>query len=195
MSFPSKISNPSDYIEPLWHSNSSPYFTDTHRAFASKIRSFVTKEILPYVHKWDEQEKYPPSLRKKAYDAGIYGALWPAKYGGTPFTPDALQDPFYMLIWHDELARCGSGGLMASCFLPNGWGLLPILKHGLQASHSLNRRNKTNRTEEISIKEETILKTVIKGDKTIALCVTEPTAGSDVSNIQTIAKIDENDSN
>ena len=41
-------------------------------------------------------------LHKKAYDAGVLGAMWPAKYGGTP--PDAV-DTFHDLILWDELAR------------------------------------------------------------------------------------------
>ena len=104
-------------------------------------------------------------LRKKAYNLGIYGALWPTKYGGTP--PTDKFDHFHSLIWHDELARAGSGGLMASCFLPLGWALLPIIKYGIKDKN----------------KQDEMCRECIIGNKTIALAVSEPTAGSDVGNI------------
>lgn len=152
--------------EPSWHSHPSPYYNESHHKFRKKIKEFVDKEILPYVHKWDEEGKYPSDLRHKAYRAGIYGALWPSKFGGTP--PEGCingkLDHFHNFIWHDELARAGSGGLMASCFLPLGWALLPVVKHGIADK----------------IKMEQICRECIIGNKTIALCVSEPMAGSDV---------------
>jgi len=151
--------------EPTWHHYPSPYYNDTHHALRDKIRAFVDQEILPFVHKWDEQGKYPADLRHKAYAAGIYGALWPKQYGGTPACDK--MDHFHSLIWHDELARAGSGGLMASCFLPLGWALLPILKYGIGDK----------------AKQSAVCRACIRGEKTIALAVTEPMAGSDVGNI------------
>ena len=125
---------------------------------------------MPYVTKWDEDEKYPDILRLKAYKAGIYGALWPKKYGGTP--PREF-DHFHSLIFHDELARAGSGGLMASCFLPLGWGLLPVIKHKIKNTKM----------------HDYVCRECISGNKTICLAVTEPTGGSNVANIKTTAKI------
>ena len=54
---------------------------------------------------------------------------------------------------------------MASCFLPTGWGLPPVLKHG---SNYLKDR---------------ICRDVISGKKTICLAVTEPSAGIIVAQI------------
>lgn len=48
------------------------------------------------------------------FKAGVYGAIWPKEYGGTP--PEDF-DMFHELIYWDELARCGSGGVLAACFL------------------------------------------------------------------------------
>jgi alkylation response protein AidB-like acyl-CoA dehydrogenase len=52
---------------------------------------------------WDETGTYPKELHQKAYDAGLYGAMWPAAYGGTP---PAGCDAFHDLILIDELSRC-----------------------------------------------------------------------------------------
>lgn len=146
----------------------SPYYRQTHIQFREKVRKFVDKNLSSrYVDKWDRLGKIPgKELRKKAYDAGVYGALFPKKYGGTP--PEGC-DIFHDLIWHDELARCGAGGVLAGVFLPNGWALSPILEHG---SEELKQR---------------VAPDLISGKKSIALAVTEPSAGSDVANIKCTA--------
>ena len=85
--------------------------------------------------------------------------------------PPENYDAFHSLIWHDELARAGSGGLMASLFLPLGWGMLPVIKYGLQPN--------------IKSIENKILNDLISGKKTISLGVSEPKVGSDVNNLET----------
>ena len=160
--------------EPTWYYHPSPYYNQTHHKFRKKIRKFVDKEIIPFVDKWDEIGKYPLILRKKAYNEGIYGALWPKKFGGTPPEGTNKADNFHSLIWHDELARSGSGGLMASLFLPLGWALLPIIKYG-----GINNDDCID-----------ICRQCINGNKTIALAVSEPSAGSDVKNISCLATND-----
>ncbi len=42
----------------------------------------MDNEVLPYVNEWDEQGFFPDELHRKAYQAGIYGAAWPAEHGG-----------------------------------------------------------------------------------------------------------------
>jgi hypothetical protein len=70
---------------------------------------------------------YPKELHQKAYEAGIYGAMWPQAYGGTP--PEGC-DAFHDLIVVDEIARCGSGGLLWSVFFTFGIALPPVLNNG-----------------------------------------------------------------
>jgi len=95
--------------EPAWYQGfASPYYNDSHRSFRLKVRNFVNKELIPFVHKWDEAGTYPAELHEKAYQAGIYGAVWPEQYGGTPPTPQGF-DAFHDLIVVDELARCAAG--------------------------------------------------------------------------------------
>merc|ERR1719473_2219025 len=139
----------------------SPFYNEKHRSFREKMRIFVEKKIMPYVDRWDRKGIIPHKhkLRVNAYEEGIYGALWPEEYGGTP--PSNL-DLFYDIIWHDELARCSAGGVLAGIFLPNGWALSPIIEHG-----SAYLKNKCARN-------------LITGKKSCALCITEPSVGSDV---------------
>lgn len=158
----------------------SPYYGEQHRKWRQKCRKFVEDELVPHVDKWDEEGDFPvQQLRLKAYEAGLYGATWPKEYGGTPpegseghwhGSWDAVKvDPFFDLIMWDELARCGSGGVLASLFVPTNIGLPPILVYG---SDELKSR---------------IARPCITGVKSCCLSVTEPGGGSDVGSIQTSA--------
>lgn len=160
--------SPIPYAEPAWYGGKfkSPYYKATHRRFRAKMRRFVDTELRPYCHEWDEANTYPPELHEKAYKAGIYGAIWPVQYGGTP--PEDF-DSFHDLIMVDELARCAAGGVLWSCFFSFGISLPPILKSGSQYL------------------KDWVAKDVITGKKIMALAVTEPYGGSDVANIKTTA--------
>jgi len=156
------------YAEPYWYNDfKSPYYNETHIAFRKKVREFVNKELMPYCHEWDEAGTYPPELHKKAYDAGIYGAVWPVEFGGTP--PKGF-DPFHDLILIDELSRCAAGGVLWACFFSFGISLPPILTVGSQYL------------------KDRVARDVITGKKIMSLAVTEPYAGSDVASLRTTAR-------
>lgn len=78
-------------------------------------------------------------------------------------------DAFHDLIWVDELARCGGGGILWSVFTGFGIALPPILNHGSEAM------------------KQKVARDVISGKKIMGLAVSEPTAGSDVANLATVA--------
>jgi len=155
--------------EPYWYQKhlQSPYYKPTHAEFRARVRAFVDKELIPYVHEWDEAGAFPPELHEKAYAAGIYGAIWPEQYGGTP---PAEFDAFHDLILIDELSRCAAGGVLWSCFFSFGIALPPVLKVG---SPYL---------------KEKVAGPVIRGQKIMCLAVTEPFVGSDVANLKTTAR-------
>eukprot|EP01113_Clastostelium_recurvatum_P047952 TRINITY_DN8630_c0_g1_i3.p1 TRINITY_DN8630_c0_g1~~TRINITY_DN8630_c0_g1_i3.p1 ORF type:complete len:443 (+),score=72.91 TRINITY_DN8630_c0_g1_i3:66-1331(+) len=157
------------YGDPTWYQGlSSPYYKQTHVDFRAKVRDFVEKELMPHVHTWDEEGTYPHDLHKKAYDAGILAAIWPAEYGGTP-PPDF--DAFHDFILHDELARCGGGGILWAVFLSFGISLPPVINWGTQEMR------------------DRVARRVITGDAIMALAVSEPYAGSDVAGLRTTADL------
>lgn len=165
------------YAQPLlrihrYQGLASPYYTASHEAFRLKVRKFVDTELAPYCHEWDEAGTYPKELHKKAYDAGLYGAMWPAAYGGTP---PQYCDAFHDLILIDELSRCASGGMLWSVFFTFGISLPPILTVGSKEM------------------KEKVARDVIEGKKIISLAVTEPQAGSDVAGLLTTAERDGDD--
>lgn len=142
----------------------SPHLTPEHEAWRDTVRAFVDKEIAPFVNAWDEAGAFPRELHQKAAAIGLNGISYPREYGG--FAEDT--DIFHSLIMSEELARAGSGGLIAS-LMTHGIGLPPILAIG---SDAMKAR---------------IAPDVIAGEKLISLCITEPSGGSDVANIRTKA--------
>jgi len=157
------------YAEPYWYYSDfrSPFYTQSHRDFRVKVRNFIESEVVPNIDKWEAEMDYPRELHEIAYRAGVFGACWPEEYGGTP--PAGGFDSFHDLIFWDELARCG-GGWLAACFLTINIALPPILAVG---SDYLRQK---------------VAPPTISGKKIIALCITEPYAGSDVANIKTTAR-------
>jgi acyl-CoA dehydrogenase len=136
-----------------------------HEAFRDGLRRFVAAEIAPHVAAWDEAGTFPRELYRRAAEIGLIGVGYPEEYGGTP------ADAWYRLIATEEIARAGSGGLMASLFSHN-IGLPPIVAHG---SEALKRR---------------VLPDVLAGRKIAALAITEPGGGSDVARLACRARRD-----
>jgi len=136
-----------------------------HEAFRDAVRQFVDREIAPNVAAWDEAETFPRTLYRRAAELGLLGLGYPEAYGGTP------ADGWFRLIVTEEVARAGSGGLMASLFSHN-IGLPPIVAH---ASEALKQR---------------VIPGVLAGEKIAALAITEPSGGSDVARLRCKARRD-----
>jgi acyl-CoA dehydrogenase len=134
-------------------------------AFRASVRRFVEREIAPHAAAWDEAGSFPRELYAKAADAGLLSLGYPEHLGGTP------ASMAWRLIVSDEVARAGSGGLVASLF-SHSIGLPPIVAAG---SDALQRR---------------IVPDVLAGRKIAALAITEPGAGSDVARIACRARRD-----
>jgi acyl-CoA dehydrogenase len=129
-----------------------------HAAFRASVRRFVEREIAPHVAAWDEAGRFPRELYGRAAELGLLGLGYPERFGGTP------ADGWYRLIATEEIARAGSGGLMASLFSHN-IGLPPIVAH---ADEALQKR---------------IVPDVLAGRQIAALAITEPGGGSDVARL------------
>ena len=139
-----------------------------HEAFRDGVRRFVDREITPHIAAWDEAETFPRSLYRRAAELGLLGLGYPEAYGGTP------ADGWFRLIATEEIARAGSGGLMASLFSHN-IGLPPIVAH---ASEALKQR---------------VIPGVLAGEKIAALAITEPSGGSDVARLHCKARREGNE--
>jgi len=145
----------------------SPHMGASHEAWRKTVRSFVEAEVEPHINDWDEAGAFPRALHKRAAEIGLIGLGFPEKYGGISVDVDI----FHSLIAAEELSRAGSGGLVAG-LMTHGIGLPPVIKFG---SEDLKQR---------------IVPKILSGERLIALCVTEPSGGSDVANIKTKARRD-----
>lgn len=154
-------------IEPVIGMTSShPFYTEAHESFRQQARRFVEREIAPNVERWEQAEQLPRELHRKAADAGLLQVGFPDAYGGVE-----VPDLFFAIILTEELARAGSGGVIAS-LMSHGIGTPPIVHAG---SHEQKQRFVTP---------------VLAGDKIAALAITEPSGGSDVANLKTRAERD-----
>ena len=134
-------------------------------ALRDTLRSFIEREAMPHIDAWEEAGGFPRELYLRAGELGILGLGFPEEYGGTP------GDSLATITLCDEFARTGSGGLIAG-LLSHGIGLPPILNLGSEAQ------------------KQRFVPDVLAGRKISALAITEPSGGSDVANLRTVAHRD-----
>lgn len=139
------------------------YFDESHQLIRDSVRRFVEREVLPYIDEWEEAEEFPRELYLKAGAAGILGIGYPEAYGGS-----CEGDLFAKVAASEELMRCGSGGLVAGLGSLD-IGLPPVVKWARPEVR------------------ERVVPAVLRGEKIMALAVTEPSGGSDMANLKTRA--------
>jgi acyl-CoA dehydrogenase len=149
-------------METLWLNPA--LLTPEHLAFRDTVRRFVARELEPHVARWDEEGGFPRGLYHKAAEAGLLAMGFPEAYGGCP-----EADARHQLVSGIELAQCGAGGVLAS-LMSHTIAAPPIAALG---SEALRQR---------------VLPRVLAGDWIAALAVTEPSGGSDVAALRTIAR-------
>lgn len=164
------------FSDPGWYqAYNSPYYNDTHKKLRKFFRDYVEENLMANVHEWDEAGVIPKEIYKAAGENGTIalciGRPWPKEYiGECPwgFEPDY----FHELIMYDEISRTGSGGFLWGVAGGTTIGLPPIYHH---AKPEVKKR---------------VIAGCLKGEKVCCLAITEPTAGSDVANLKTTAKLE-----
>jgi len=147
---------------------SEDLFGPEHEVFRESVRSFIVNELAPHADEWEEAGEVPREVFLQMGELGYLGMRYPEEYGGGD---DVLAEA----IFHEEICHCGSGGVAADLGAHIGIAMPHILRNG---------------TEE---QKKRYLIPGIRGEKTSALAVTEPDAGSDVAGIKTRAVKDGND--
>lgn len=136
--------------------------TPEQEAIQGMARDFTRAEIAPVAAEHDRSGEYPREIVKKAFRAGlVYGAL-PEAYGG-----GGLGVLDQLLIAEELSAGCAG---IASCIAINSLAAIPLILHGSEAQ------------------KERYLGAACREERLLALCVTEPGAGSDVAAIATTAR-------
>ncbi len=139
-------------------------FGPEHDAVRRQLRRWVAEEVAPHALEWEETT-FPSSIFPRMGELGFLGLNKPEEYGGQG------GDYYMEMVLAEELARGGSGGFNMAVFVQTEMTLPTILQFG---------------TEE---QKRQWAAPAIAGEKILALGITEPDAGSDVSAIKTRADL------
>ena len=130
--------------------------------FEQMIRDFAENEVKPLAQEIDEEERFPAETVAKMAKLGLFGIIIPKQYGGAGA---GYREYIYAV---EELSKhCGTTGVILSAH--TSLCAAPILEHG---------------TEE---QKQKYLPDLATGRKLGAFGLTEPNAGTDASNQQTVA--------
>ncbi len=136
-------------------------YKDEHARFREAFREFLSQEIIPFYHQWEKEGIIPKAVWKKMGDNG-YLCPWVEKeFGGAGL---GLE---YSFIITEELAYAGVYGVMAS------------LHSDIVAPYIHAFGN--------DMQKKRWLPGCVSGDIVLAVAMTEPDAGSDLSSISTTA--------
>jgi citronellyl-CoA dehydrogenase len=141
------------------------YFTDAHGELRLTIKRFLEKEVQPHLSEWEET-LFPDSIMKRFGEMGLLGLRYDPEFGGQG------GDYFSAIVLSEEMAKAGCGGLGMAVAVQAEMATPPLNKFG---THEQKRR---------------WLVPAISGDAIAAIAMTEPDAGSDLANIQTVARKD-----
>ena len=133
------------------------------REFRAKVRKFVDAHIIPFVADWDLAGHIPLGFTETALKADMYSPL---------LSLPEEDRVYYDFIWQDEMARCGTSGLIMCGFISIQLGFPPVLAAGLAGGKELL---------------DTFAARVAAGQTKVAFAVTEPYGGSDVAALRTRA--------
>ena len=129
----------------------------------SDVRQFALAEVAPLANRWDEEQHIPREQIQKFADFGLFGMTFPAKYGGQ----DASSLDAILVI--EEMARhCGISGRL-------------IVDHNFGAVGTIWNFG----TEE---QRQHVLPQVARGEKLMSIAMTEPDAGSALTELTTSAR-------
>lgn len=140
--------------------------SEDHNVLIDSLKDFVNNEIKPIAVEIDEKHEIPSSLISQISELGFMGTYIPEEYGG------AGMDYFSYILTVAEVSKaCASTGVLIAAHTSLCCG--PILSYG---------------TEE---QKKKFLPALASGKKIGCFLQTEPNAGSDVSNIDTKYKEEE----
>ncbi len=136
--------------------------TEEYLLVQESTRSLAEKMIRPFVEEWEKNKTFPEVAINALGQAGFLGMLVPEKFAGSE------SDHLAFVLSVIEIAKA-SGSISTIMSVQNSLVCAPILKFGTKAQ------------------QEQFLIPLARGEKLGAFCLSEPQAGSDAANCQTIA--------
>lgn len=138
------------------------FLNDLQKTVKEMARTVAEEKVLPVRAELDKTEEFPWALMKYLADTDLFRVFIPEQYGG--LSGGCLE----LCLVIEELSRVCSG--VALSYAATSLGTFTLLEYG---------------SEELKQK---YLPDIASGKKLAAFAVTEPEAGSDLTNIQTTAK-------
>ena len=138
-------------------------FDEEHDMFRDSVRNFLQNEIQPHVDKWQEQEIVDREAFEKAGEMGLLLMWADEKYGGA-----GISDFRYEQILMEENGKYGDQGMF-------------MFLHSRLVGPYIGQLG----TEE---QKDRWLPKCVSGENILAVAITEPGAGSDVSGLRTKAE-------
>ncbi len=140
------------------------FLTEEQKMIRDLARRIAEEKVLPARAELDEKEEFPWDLMKVCADAGLFGVCLPEEYGGLG------GGVFEQCIAVEALSWACIG--VSVSYAGSGLGAYPILLYG-------NEEQKKKYLPQIG-----------SGKRLAAFAVTEPGAGSDITNLSTTATKD-----
>lgn len=141
-----------------------PYFRAEHEALRQTVREVVARHLRPHAQEWEQARGFPKEVFRLLGDYGLLGLRVPERLGG------AGLDWFATLAFVEELHRCGTGGLPMGVMVHTDMAMPPIVEFGTPDQH------------------QRFVVPAVRGEKVLAIAMTEPWAGSDLAGIRTTAR-------
>ncbi len=136
--------------------------TEDQKNIQKMVRGFVDNEIIPIAQETDKLAQFPADTFRKMSDLGLLGMLVPEEYGGTG------ADFLSFVLALEEIAR----GCAATA--------LSTAQHVIFSTDVISRFGSDEQ-------KRRFLPAMATGERIGAWAITEPGAGSDASNLRTIA--------
>ncbi len=137
-------------------------FNAEEQKVIDRVHEFGVNEVAPLAAEIDKEDRFPEESRKRLADLGMMGICYPKEYGGA-----GLSYLAYIAVIEELAKHCASTAIMVSAH--HSLGSFPLMEFG---------------TEE---QKQKFLAPLLKGEKLGAFGATEPAAGSDLKNQQTMA--------
>src|SRR3954467_2974052 len=99
--------------------------SDEQQMVRKMIRSFVDKEIMPYIQEWDANQHFEKGILKRLADLNLMGVCIPEEYGG------AGMDYNTLAIVCEELER-GDTAFRTAVSVHTGLNSMTILQWGTE---------------------------------------------------------------
>ena len=140
------------------------YITPEHVQLRDQVERFIAREVEPFASAWEEAGSTPRDVLRKMGQAGLFGLMYEAQYGG------AQADALTNLVFAEALSQSTFGGF-----------IITVLVHTDMASPHLHHAGTAEQ-------KARYLPGVIAGETITAVGISEPGAGSDVAGMRTSAR-------